>query len=140
MKHECKYLVFSCIDFRVQKSLLQYLKKNGYEGDFDFLTAGGEAKNIADTAPEIRDFILGQIAISKELHNTKEIIFVTHEDCGAYGGAKSFKSRNDEFAKHLFNIGKAKQIILEEFPEYTFKILFAIIDGDDFRIVEELPA
>ena len=76
-KHTCEAFVATCIDFRFQKYIEDWLRQNIGEKNYDRVAwAGG----VFDA-----EGILKQLAISVRLHQTKKAILINHEDCGAYG-------------------------------------------------------
>lgn len=131
MKHTCSALVIHCIDFRLGKAIKKYLEDRGLLGDCDMVAAAGAAKNLLSSAPETeRQFILKQIAISKNTHNINKVILLNHTDCGAYGGRKVFESRDAERAAHRKDMEEAAQVIKKEHPGMEVEMILADIEED----------
>lgn len=128
--HECQALVITCIDFRFVKTTYEWLNKLGLNENYDLLTIGGVTKQIA--APdqiEFREFILKQVAISVDLHHIKQIIFIHHEDCGAYGGKSAFKDQAAEKDKFLADMQEAERIIKTKYAQLAFIKVYAQLNG-----------
>lgn len=132
MAHHCKYLIVHCIDFRLQKSINDYLEKNGVLGDCDVVSIAGGVKNTG--------FLLEQLDISANLHNVQEAILVNHIDCGAYGGSGKFSSFEAERTFHAEELRKAKAQILAKYPSLIVKIVLAKIIPSREVSFEEINA
>jgi carbonic anhydrase len=113
MAHHCKNAIVHCIDFRLQKALKNYMEGNGLLGDCDVVSAAGGVKN--------REFMMEQIALSKNLHGIERVILINHTDCGAYGGG-------DE-TLHNGELKSAGAMVLEKHPDLKVKLLLAKING-----------
>lgn len=87
MSHTCQSLVIRCIDFRIRPSVFAVLMRDAghHEGTYDLLSCAGSGKHLASWVPFQNGFLLGQIALSKNLHGICEVIIVYHDNCGAYG-------------------------------------------------------
>lgn len=132
MPHNCKYLISHCIDFRLGKPLKKYLEDKGILGQCDLVSAAGGVKNT--------DFLLGQIEISVNLHQIKEVILINHTDCGAYGGSKNFEFFEKERDFHIQEMEKARDLVLAKYPDLKVSLLLAVIDPSgsvDFQNISE---
>mgnify|MGYP001613395641 FL=1 len=128
MIHTCTSLVLHCIDFRFGSAIKNYLESNNLLGDCDIVAVGGATKNIADPVePTDRAFVLRQFANSRRLHDTKEAILINHTDCGGYGGRSAFSSDEEERNRHISDMKKAKEIILQFLPDLAVKTVLAKI-------------
>lgn len=114
MNHACEAIIVTCMDFRFQKFINQWIEQNCPTGTFDRASWAGSIKNF--------DAVLGQIEISKRLHQTKKVILVNHEDCGAYGAAGTPE-------KHIEDLKNAKAKIQEQFPDLTVDTYYLHMDG-----------
>src|SRR5271155_2274942 len=88
-KYHCDAAIVWCFDNRFELGFRKFLKRIGVNFSDPIKIAGG-AKSLA--SPELetdRDFVLGQIRKSIQLHDTKRVILMVHSDCGAYGGLAS---------------------------------------------------
>ena len=74
--HECNALVATCIDFRFQEAINQWLKEQNLVGDHDRVAVAGATKDI--------EHLLEQLTLSKKLHNISVVYLLGHEDCGAF--------------------------------------------------------
>lgn len=95
--HTCKAVVVHCMDFRFQKALHRFFEEQYSEG-YDNIIAAGGVKDMLDNKEN--SFVLGQIRLSLQLHEPREIVLVQHEDCGAYGGSAALGEQEMEFQKN----------------------------------------
>lgn len=116
--HHTDNLVISCIDFRFQHLVDDWIGKN--LGTADLVSVAGSAKCIIDE--ESRGFLLKQIELSSNLHGIKTLIMIDHADCGAYGGSKAFNSTEDELRAHAENMRKAANVVHSQFPRLEIRL------------------
>lgn len=111
--HKCSAAVVTCIDFRLQKYLHDWLDEK-LPRDFDRIAVAGGVKNL--------DFILSQIMLAEKLHHIEKVILVNHEDCGAYGelGTKE---------KHVVDLTAAAEKIKSQFPDVEVETYYLHLDG-----------
>jgi len=85
-KYHCDGAIIWCFDNRFELGFRKFLKRIGIENSDPIKVAGG-AKCLASPEQEAeREFVLGQIRKSIQLHGTDRVILMVHSDCGAYGG------------------------------------------------------
>lgn len=113
-EHSCEAVIVSCIDFRFQKFIDEWIRKSCGERNHDRIAWAGGVKNL--------DLILGQIEISYKLHHIKNVVLINHEDCGAYGAESTLQ-------KHTEDLKNAKAKILEKFPNLKVEIYYLHLDG-----------
>lgn len=128
MSHKCGTLIIHCMDFRFIPDLKKFLESEGLMGDSDEISVAGAIKDLLG---EARNFLLKQIDISTRLHGISRVILLAHEDCGAYGGKKSFVNDEVEFDKHKEDLTQAKEIILTRFPDLKVDFVFARIKEEE---------
>ena len=112
--HTCDAIVVSCIDFRFQKYIRDWLDKNLVNQTFDYVGFAGGVKDLPT--------ILNQINISVKLHDVKKIILMNHEECGAYG-VESTPQR------HSSDLLKAKNEILKLYPNLNVQLYYLHLNG-----------
>jgi len=117
--HTCDAFVVSCIDFRFQKYIKNWLEKNFKNKTYDYVGFAGSTKNL--------EIIMGQLDISVRLHCIKEVVLIHHEECGAYGA----ESTHD---RHVTDLNKAKSIILEKYPNLSVSLYYLHLDGEFKKI------
>lgn len=139
MAHTCQNLILHCTDFRLGRGVKEWLEKRGLLGDCDIVSVAGGVKSfLSPKNASDRDFILGQIEISANLHHIREIILLNHTDCGAYGGSSQFDSSEKERDFHISEMKKAKELILEKFPALKVKMALAKIGQEGKVAIEEV--
>ena len=123
-----------CFDDRFTGLLEEFVKSRGYK-NYDLVKIAGGAKTLASPENEAdRLFVLKQIRISINLHGTKHVILMCHEDCGAYGGKASFTSDSEELERINNDLKEADHILKNNLPEdVRVEIIFA-----DFEVISQI--
>ena len=111
--HNCKAIVFNCIDWRLHLDAEKYFQKK-YK-TFDMFYTAGSVKGLVEE--EQRSFFLKQIEISRGLHNSKIVALTAHHDCGAFGGMANFKDKKEELDYYKQILERAKTVVLSAFPD-----------------------
>jgi len=88
MSHICDAIIVCCMDFRFQKYIRKWTDENLPDKTFDLVGFAGSTKNL--------ETILSQIDISVNLHKTKEVILIHHEECGAYGAESTLEKHTED--------------------------------------------
>lgn len=114
MAHTCDALIVSCIDFRFQKYIRNWLDTNLKDKTFDYVGYAGGSKDIAT--------IMQQLDISVRLHDIKQVVLMNHEECGAYGAESTPEN-------HARDLRKAKEVILEKYPHLEVSLYYLHLDG-----------
>lgn len=112
--HKAEAVIVSCIDFRFQEYINNWIAQNFQPKTFDRVAFGGGVKNL--------EIILEQCEIAKNLHQIKKAVFINHEDCGAYG-AESTPER------HAEDLKKAKEELSQLYPDLEISTYYLHLDG-----------
>lgn len=136
--HKCKSIVFKCMDFRLTKETIRFLEENQLLGNCDIVSLAGSSKSLADGKDEIKNILLKQIKISKDLHCSTEVVLIHHSDCGAYKASYCFTSPNEEKNMQIEDMNKVKSLIKENFPEMEVKKIWAQMKDSEGKEVEFL--
>ena len=127
--HQKLATIILCIDYRFWPDVLPVLE-NKY-GKFDLIEVAGASKNIASPNKiSDREYIISNIETSVNLHHTKNIVLTNHIDCGAYGGSKSFNSKDEEIIFHTQELEKSGEIIKKKFPSHKIDKILIDHDGE----------
>ena|SRR3989339_232360 len=118
--HTCDAFVVTCIDFRFQKYIKDWLGKNFQNKTYDYVGFAGSTKNL--------ETIMGQLDISVRLHQVKEVVLIHHEECGAYGA----ESTHD---RHAIDLKKAKEQIISKYPNLQIFLYYLHLDGE-FEVIK----
>lgn len=121
----CDALVVSCIDFRFQKYIRNWLDENMANKTFDYVGFAGCTKDL--------ETVLKQIAISVNLHHIKQIVLIHHEDCGAYGEMGTPQ-------KHASDLQKAEEAILKRYPILQVNLFYLHLDGTFEPVQQAYPS
>jgi carbonic anhydrase len=119
MAHICDAVVVCCIDFRFQQYIRNWTDQNLKDQTFDLVGFAGSTKDLPT--------IMNQIDISKRLHQIKKAVLIHHEECGAYGAESTFE-------RHSEDLKKAKDEILEKYPDIEVQLIYLHLDGRFERI------
>lgn len=112
--HDCETIIVTCIDFRFQEYINNWVAGNFQPRSFDRVAFAGGVKNL--------DTILGQIEISKRLHHIKKVVLINHEDCGAYGKAGTPE-------KHTEDLKNSADQIKQQYPDVEVQTYYLHLDG-----------
>lgn len=130
MAHMCKALVFRCMDFRIKLSVLSELLAGiGYlEGTYDLVSVAGASKDCLSVLPTEAEFLMKQVDLSLKLHCIKEVIILSHDNCGAYG----IPDQKQEHEVQIRDLGKISTLIAERFTGLAIKtyIIHGTATGD----------
>lgn len=124
MPHIAKEIVIHCIDFRFQKFIDEWLKKNMADYKFDRVgLAGG-----------VFDFytILKQVEISNRLHLIKKVVLINHEDCGAYG-------KEGNLPRHKHDLVEAERKIEAIMPHLDVETYYLTLKGKFKEVSKTRP-
>ena len=113
--HHCDAVIVACIDFRFQKYINNWVKKNFSDKTYDFIGFAGATKDLKT--------VTNQINISKKLHCINQVVLIHHEDCGAYG-------KESTPQRHSQDLKKAKKRILRSFQDLKVDLYYLHLDGE----------
>lgn len=117
--HDCEAVIVTCIDFRFQEYINNWISENFSPKSFDRVAIAGGVFDF--------DYISKQVDISKRLHSIKKVILINHEDCGAYGEAGTEE-------KHAEDLKKAATLIKQQFPDLEVQTHFLLLNGT-FKLI-----
>ena len=107
-------IVITCIDFRFQEYIHNWLAENFQPRTYDRGAFAGAAKSL--------DNILSQIEVSKRLHRIKKVVIINHEDCGAYGPEGTIDH-------HVRDLKQVSAKIKEQFSNLPVETYYLHLDG-----------
>ncbi len=112
--HIPKAIVITCIDFRFQEDINNWLGNNFQPKTYDRGAFAGAAKSL--------DTILAQIEVAQRLHHIKKAVIINHEDCGAYG-------ENGHVDHQIRDLHHARKMINKHFPGLKVETYYLHLDG-----------
>lgn len=113
--------VVSCYDARFELVVRKFLKRRGLVV-VDHLKIAGSVKSLAWPGQAAdREFVLRMIRISMRLHQSRLVVMVGHNECGAYDGAPP--------ETIVADLLLAAQIVRAEEPSLAVECYFADFDG-----------
>src|SRR5205814_9578880 len=109
--------VLCCFDYRINRAVRKFLKKQAIERA-DMIVIAGGAKTLASPRNDFeQDFILEQVRMSIRLHQTKRVILTCHSDCATYGGLAAYGGDQQAEAKHHWGeLQRAAELVRAKFP------------------------
>jgi carbonic anhydrase len=116
---QCEALVVTCKDFRFQRFFDEWIRDHVGYGNFDRVSFAGGVKNW--------ELIFGAVELAHQLHNIRRVVFINHENCGAYG-AESTPER------HASDLKDARTATLRRFPHFTVELYYVTLEGSFTRI------
>lgn len=114
MINKCEALVVHCMDYRIQGFLNDWMGENLLPLSYDRVAIAGGVYDVYD--------VIRQVDIADRLHQIKKVVFINHEDCGAYG-----LEGNDE--RHGVDLRKARDKINKLFPHLNVDLFYLNLDG-----------
>ena len=132
--HTCELLVFSCIDFRFQEPLKEFLNKD-YKGNYDLVCLAGSVKNFVSGGGADKETFLKQVKISKDLHHIKKVFLINHQNCGAYG-AELQSGSPEEIEKHHRDLLAVREELSVFFPDLQFSLFFVQFEKERLTSVQ----
>jgi carbonic anhydrase len=124
----CENAMLSCMDFRIQEPVNDWIARQGYTGDIDRIVFGGACKHP--------DLAIQFLKISYDDHRVRNIVLAQHEDCGAYGGHAAFSSLEEEHRVILGDMRALKEKVAATYPEARITTLLVRQVGDSWEITE----
>lgn len=113
--HSCDAVIVTCIDFRFQPYINQWVGDNFEPKTYDRVSWAGGIKD--------QEAILGQVEISHRLHHTHKAVLINHEDCGAYGEESTPE-------RHAHDLGEMEEKIKAAFPDMEVEKYYLLLDGN----------
>lgn len=131
--HKAKACVISCIDFRFNEAIQNYLRDHGLLNVSDEISiAGGTRDFVKPIEKADGKYIWKELELSLKLHDPNLVIFMDHQDCGGYAQDGTIPegltaaADQDEHRKY-FKILKEKFIKLH--PDKHVRFYHATLDG-----------
>ena len=114
MDHGCEAIIVTCIDYRLQEHINNWISENFLPKAFDRVAIAGGVKNL--------EFAVSQVEIAHRLHHINKVLLINHEDCGAYG-------QEGIPAKHTKDLRAASQKLNMQFPGLEVKTYYLHLNG-----------
>lgn len=131
---KAKLLIISCIDFRFQDYVFNWLKDNQYLGHCDLYSIAGCSRDLVKPLDAThKENFLRNVGISVKLHDPDEIIILDHQDCGGYAQDDTIPSmleKEKDIDRHKEFAQKARTILSEIYPSLEIKTMYIGLDGE----------
>ncbi|MDD5147287.1 MAG: hypothetical protein PHV63_01885 [Candidatus Daviesbacteria bacterium] len=112
--HTCETIIVTCIDFRFQEYINNWIAENFAPKTYDRVAIAGGVFDL--------DYMLKQVDISRTLHHIKKVILINHEDCGAYGEEGTHE-------QHIQDLEEAKNQIEAFDKNLKVETIYLHLDG-----------
>ena len=131
--HKIKACVVTCIDFRFQSFIKEYMSNQGLLGDADIISVAGASHDIASPhSAEKHSYLMEQIGLSLSLHHPDKVIIIDHQDCSMYAATGKIPhdlALQQDLAEHQPYLMKAKKVIQEKYGNIEVELMFVGLDG-----------
>lgn len=134
MHPQIKAVIITCIDYRIQSVVDNWIKDNNYTGGFDRISIAGVTKNmVKPIQTRLRATLLRELGLSIKLHNPQKIILMDHEDCGAFREDNTISenaSFNEDREIHIRFLSDAKKMLKKYYPEKEIETYYVKLSGE----------
>lgn len=131
--HKADYLLVTCVDFRFQDEVTAFMQSRGLLDQYDELILPGASLGVMyEKEPSWGNAFFSQLDFIVKAHDTRNIIFMDHRDCGMYKfvfGKEHTQDHDTERALHQLKLQQVKKKILEKFPQLKVELLLMNLDG-----------
>lgn len=118
---KCQACVLTCMDFRIQSAVANWVREKGLADKYDYLALPGASRDF------LAEGKLPLLEASYRLHHIQEVYLIHHEDCGAYNlGALPVEEQLD---RQRQDMELAARILKERHPELKVYLAFLYLDG-----------
>ncbi len=117
--HTCNSLVLTCIDFRFQEYINDWIGENLEPKSFDRVAFAGAVYD--------QEMAFKQVEVSHRLHQIKKAILINHEECGAYGSEGTPE-------RHAKDLRALKKRLEESIPGLEVETFYLHLDGQFEKI------
>jgi len=112
--HTCEAIIVTCIDFRFQEYINNWIAENFQPKTYDRVAIAGGVFDL--------DCVMKQVEISHRSHHIKKVILINHEDCGAYG-------QNGTHEQHIKDLEEAKSKLETLYENLDIETIYLHLDG-----------
>ncbi|MBD3218940.1 MAG: hypothetical protein GF310_11750 [candidate division Zixibacteria bacterium] len=125
---KCNNLILHCMDYRLQDTIDDWVKKKGLNGKIDRISMGGPCKDM--------EFAMKFIKICIEKHGVKNVYLTQHEDCAGYGGHSAFTSIDSEREQLVDDMMDLKANIKLQYPDVEVHTILMQEDDGGWDMVD----
>jgi carbonic anhydrase len=135
--HKAKAVVITCMDFRFQEKIQEFLKRKDYLGHCDqIIIAGGGRDFISPVEIPDGQYVWKQLELSMKLHDPEEIIIIDHQDCGGYAQDDTIPLGlpiKEDMARHGGFLTKLQAILANKYQKKV-TLYYAQLDGKIIKL------
>ncbi len=132
-RHQSDYLLISCIDFRLNDEVSQFMQKRGLTDNYDTLVLAGASLGVYNKQyPEWEKTFLDHLKLVVDLHKVKGVIIIDHRNCALYKkllGSEIESSRERETEVHRAQFLEVREVIYKNYPQLKVEFLLMDLDG-----------
>lgn len=127
-------VIISCVDGRwraqIQDFTVNHLKAD-LHADFLAVPGGIEPLTLFDLVPKDFNFFRRRLESLIEVHGTKRIVAIAHQDCSWYKARRLFGFKVDLRERQVTDLKRAAARLHEAFPDLAIETYFARREGND---------
>ncbi len=135
---DCDTLFITCIDYRFAAANQEFINDTlKLRDNYDHISIPGSIYNLVN--PETQGVLFSKFELSVRLHLIKQVIIISHIDCGGYGGSASFGSEIAERETLITDITNAREFLIEKYPTLEVKLYLEslINEGNSVKVIFE---
>ncbi len=145
--HHCNLVLVRCMDFRqTHDGAMRDFVAHLFPGQYcDTIALAGVVQMLAE--PENAPPIITSIGIGIESHKAKTVVLIDHTNCGyrllrrKQKGCAPFDSIQEEQDAIISDLRRARQVVLDQYPEVNVCLYLAVLsdidDTIDFRLIPD---
>lgn len=127
------YLLLSCVDFRLQNEMGEFMVNRGLLDKYDNIVLPGASIGVDNPEkPAWKSTFNESLATLKKLHDIKGVILMDHRNCGMYNivyGRDISKDPHEEYELHKYHMTHVKEMIKSNHPDLKVESLLMDLDG-----------
>jgi len=138
--HSARSILLTCMDFRFQDDINEFMKEKGYDVNYDHFVLAGASLGVNQKKYASWHELWNQhVTLAESLHHVEEVVCIDHEKCGAYRMFYPDMKPEEEKSLHDENLAKFVKIVQEEHPNLRVKGFFMHLNGSVEHVIECCP-
>jgi hypothetical protein len=131
--HTAPYLLVTCMDFRLRDEVEKFMELRFGPDQYDEIALPGASLGaFNEEFPHWQKTFEDVVQLSIQLHQTSKIIFLDHQDCGAYKklkGEMCCHEKAKETQVHAEQFHAVRSLLHDKFPDLQIETLIMGLDG-----------
>lgn len=135
----CEALLLTCMDYRLNSEIDDYMTARGLKHKFDHVVlAGASLGALNDKYPVWNEVFWTHLDLAVQLHQVHRLMVIDHRDCGAYQlvlGEGAVKDAETEFRSHVKQLYALRSQVTTKHPHMEVELGLMGLDGAVTQIV-----